>query len=92
MRDQVGERRDTHVGGGRGAGPSDFQMAEMTGRSEKRDTLMGGGRGRGPTETEMAMLRGADEGQSITFDEFMYNQEMEGYQDPRSIGGIDRLH
>lgn len=88
MRDQAGEKRDTLMGGGRGAGPSDFQMAEMTGRSgEKRDTLMGGGRGRAPSETEMAMLRGADEGQSITFDEFMYNQEMEGYQDPRSIGG-----
>ena len=90
MRDQVGEKglSFSRSGGGRGAGPSDFQMAEMTGRSgEKRDTLMGGGRGRAPSETEMAILRGADEGQSITFDEFMYNQEMEGYQDPRSIGG-----
>ena len=122
----AGEKRDTLMGGGRGRGPTVFELAEMTGRAgekketlmgggrgflseydkarlanragssmdfikkeaktdgaesifsgEKRDTLMGGGRGRGPTDFEMAEMTGRA-GESIPFEEFVYNKEMEG--------------
>lgn len=76
-------------GSGRGRAPSAFELAEMrdqTGEKISSSSRSGGGRGAGPSDFQMAEMTGKA-GESITFDEFMYNQEMEGYQDPRSIGG-----